>query len=319
MVTPLRTWVYDVNHSVAGATQLLKYKDAVYRLKYFLVTGSGPWVVRSSSNGTTAGLSDNWSSSSDINPDTSPSARSWIEFTSPAGMVSGGTVHIVFDCDTSSASPVALKVTIATANPSAEGTTTARPTFTSSVTMTNTAFFQNNNNARNTHGLRTTVGDFVFFVAEDGADIAVSAVMGVRGDNQETGNTWPFALYYGLPATPKGAFDVDALTDNTLWTGLGPSGALVSTAVIFESAAHAIDNWIGGVSSATPETSLQTLIDLIVDSTSQGTYAGRVTDIRGALNSTPANSSISGETGTHRLISVGALWLPLLPSTTLVL
>lgn len=318
MVTPIRTWSFDLNHSVVGATQTLKYSDAVFRLKDLLVS-VGSWAVVQSSDGATSGASDLWVDSGDVVPDTAGNAHSWVLLQAPASFVSGGVVALLLDCATNATTPTDLRLTLAVDTTPSGGSTTAAPSLTNSQLHSNTTFWGNNNNPRHTHAAITSVGDFWFGLAEDGTDKLDSAIVVLRCDNGEAANAYPAALYYARPATPYGAFDHDALGDKTRWAGFGPSGALVDGLVLIVTGATAAQSWINGLSNATTPRTVDTPIDAYIDSGTQGTYVGRVADLRGAPSTLPPNTSYSGDAGAQRYLSINGLWVVVPSGTTLVL
>ena len=166
----------------------------------------------------------------------------------------------------------------------------------------------------------STDGDFIFFVAEDGTNIAVAACMGLRGDGAESGNTKPFCFFNALPALPYGAFDSDALIFEDNWTFVAVDSTVAQTGgVRFVSAAFEATLWVGGLSVATPTSGAATLCEMLVNKATLNAYYGRAPDIRGAPQLLVPNTTITGEIGTHRYVSVNSLWLPVPIGTTFVL
>jgi hypothetical protein len=75
-----KTWQFNVNQSTTTSGSILPDMQALlYKLKTSLIGfGSTPWTVIRSSNGSSAGASDYWASSSDLIWNYEGSAHSWM-------------------------------------------------------------------------------------------------------------------------------------------------------------------------------------------------------------------------------------------------
>lgn len=123
-----QTWQFAVNQVTAPQGSMTQTAAAVmFKLKNSLCTfGSNPWTVVKSSNSSTAGTSDLWTSSAAITFADAGSAHSWIVL-QQAG-VTGGPLQILIDCNLHIASSITLR-----ASPSAGftgGSITTAPTAT---------------------------------------------------------------------------------------------------------------------------------------------------------------------------------------------
>jgi hypothetical protein len=100
MPNPSRTWTIAINQTFSTAVdQQVQFREACYALKVLMVAAG--WTVTRSSDGTTAGAADYWTSAAALEINTSGSGA-WVTLTSPVGWASA-TASIVLYINNASA------------------------------------------------------------------------------------------------------------------------------------------------------------------------------------------------------------------------
>lgn len=227
---PVRTWSAESRDRADlsdQTTQLLQRKSVLFALKQFL-TGvdpavpTGAWTVDRSSDATTAGTGDNWGATftaSKIQWNNEGAAHSWIVFKSPAGFCNAGQfLYICIDLrgDAGVDGNSHNMRMFASGYPFTGGTVNTRPTAISETFWSDGNLFQWIRNSVNGetwewHGLRSTVGDFMFFIGKQGAGIINSAFWAFRHTDAEPEDNFPVSFGQNFAETGGGAFDVDFL------------------------------------------------------------------------------------------------------------
>jgi len=327
MVTNSLTWVYDHNYAVAGADLLGQYQNSLFRKKQFLTgavgsSSSGPWTVPSSSNGTTASAADNWATSADVNPNSAGNAHSWIQYQSPSGMMLGGnSLYWLIDCvDASPGTPDAANFYVAT-QPFTGGSTTARPTSTTEVVLPVSTFSTGGFVPRTAHGWRTTRGDWVYVILNNGGQVPTAAFICAKCDNGESSLLWPAFCYFNLstsnPGGALGATDSFLFSSNWRTFSVTGSPAGVSGNATTVSITRSCSSWTAGVSNANTVIA-DAPIDGLINSGATGGYVGRFVDIRSCPQNTVSGTSQAPQDPDPIVRkSVGGLWLPTPTGTVL--
>src|SRR5512137_2583886 len=97
-----KTWQYDVNHTVVGASMAAISAEVLLGIKQAMCGfASNPWTVVASSNAVVANGSDNWNTVADIVWALSPGAHSWIVLEQAA--MNGGAFQVLLTCDNGTA------------------------------------------------------------------------------------------------------------------------------------------------------------------------------------------------------------------------
>lgn len=100
MPNPSRTWTIAINQSFSTAVdQVVQFQEACYALKVLMVAAG--WTVTLSSDGTTAGAADYWTSAAALEVNTSGSGA-WCVLTSPGGW-SSSTASVILYINNASA------------------------------------------------------------------------------------------------------------------------------------------------------------------------------------------------------------------------
>ena len=160
-----QTWQFAVNQVTApqgGTTQTAA--AVMFKLKNSLCTfGSNPWTVVKSSDHSTAGTSDLWTSSAAITWANAGSAHSWIVL-QQAG-VTGGPLQILIDCDLHTAGlGSAARITLSASSSAGftGGSITTAPTATDQQTLngatSDTLWTINSNSQTILHVIQSTTG-----------------------------------------------------------------------------------------------------------------------------------------------------------------
>lgn len=131
--TITKTWQHNVNQALATTSNVVNdAKAALYAIKNSLVSfGSAPWTVVRSSNSTSAGASDYWSSASSVVFATAGNAHSWI-ILQQTGITGGGPTQLLLDCGYTGPG---LRLAVSPSGVYAGGTTTASPTATDNMDL----------------------------------------------------------------------------------------------------------------------------------------------------------------------------------------
>lgn len=213
-----RTWSAQiVNQSLNVTTLDLWHADVLYQFKRFL-TGANPavaagaWTITMSSNGTTAGASDNWNSVSDfVWGADNGSAHSWAVFKSPSGFMPGGAfVYMLVSCCSNLTQNIRI---YSSGAPWTGGSNLNDPVNVNDVArLSGSVTFQLQNTvlpaASSWHGTRNTVGDFMFFVSKNGQGYAAMQFCGFSLGNAQTLDGFPFLFtanfYEGSDAVGAG-------------------------------------------------------------------------------------------------------------------
>lgn len=321
MTTTIRSWLYDLNYAVLGGTQLLKYQDAMFRWKQnlkgiFPANLAGAWTPYRSSDSVSAANSDLWITAANIIPDAGGNAHSWIAMSSPAGMVPGGTIHMLWDAvDADTVDPSNYSVWVST-SPFTGGSNLVRASAPGEIQANSSSgvFMSDNNSLRRTHMLRTTIGEFILLSSLNGSNTVDSINMGLRPDNGEPLLPFPFMHLVISPGdVMKWLF-----LGNAVFTTIYNAGGIPTTSYgRMISIAEHMTSWVGGVSQGAPARAADAFIDVVGNGVGWNQYTGRVIDVRGAPDLLPPNSDQQGDTpgagvtvGAKR-ISVNGLWVPL--------
>jgi hypothetical protein len=332
VVTTIRTsWIHDINRADDDpdspgdpANQPAQYRNVMLNLKRFLageqpLDSTGAWTVLNSSNGdgVSAVAGDNWADTGDIVFDLAGNNHSWAELRSPANIVPGGDgyMYIVIDCINTAAdanpdqydcwlSPIPFTLAV--------GTQTDRPTSSIQTKLAQDAWLPATFNPVTSHGWRNEVGEFYFFVSQDGTGLAGSFIMAIRPDNG-SGTAYPLLVGrdgwdLGLPA---GAVDTGDLNNPGTWEGWGNNGSTVLTAMAMQGIFVQASSWTNG-QDAVSANLFDGPIDFLANGISpQGFYMGRVVDVRGASNGTTGGTSQAPQDSDPIVRkSIGCLWLP---------
>jgi len=122
-----KTWEHSVNIAAASSTaDETDVDETLLAMKNALVDGvtfTAPWSIVSSSNGTTADASDNWTTIADIVHNTAGNAHSWIVLEAPVG-----DVQICLNTGWNNTIPERIEVVVSLSGAFTGGSTTNRPT-----------------------------------------------------------------------------------------------------------------------------------------------------------------------------------------------
>jgi hypothetical protein len=133
MPNPSRTWTININQTFSTTVdQQVQFREACYALKVLMVAAG--WTVSRSSDGSTAGSSDYWTSAAALEINTSGSGA-WVVLTSPVGWASA-TASVILYINNASADTTPQGMAIrGTTGTYSSGSVSALPT--ASATETN--------------------------------------------------------------------------------------------------------------------------------------------------------------------------------------
>lgn len=137
MPNPSRTWTISINQTFSSTVdQVVQFQEACYALKVLMVAAG--WAVSRSSDGTTAGAADYWTSAAALEVNTSGSGA-WCVLTSPAGWASA-TASVLLYINNSSADTTPQGFVVrGTTGTYSSGTTSALPTASATETAVSTS------------------------------------------------------------------------------------------------------------------------------------------------------------------------------------
>lgn len=243
-VTLTRTWSAEAaNQALADeSSQALAAASLLYAFKSF-ITGADPavaagaWTVVMSSGYSSgswqAGAADYWDDETSLGWGTAGADdHSWIVFRSPSGFVSGGYVYLLIDCQGATVTSARLEWASAAFS---GGSTTTCPTTTVGQTLGSSSPVQYNRTGwpmeAEWHGVRNTVGDFVFLSSRKTAGYAHLAWGALSTTGYETGDTYGATLFCNYNDTTPGALGRTQLHPATTRrvTAFWTSGAVTDT------------------------------------------------------------------------------------------
>lgn len=214
--TLAKTWEFDVNIAAASSTaDETDCDETLLAMKNALTNGgafTAPWSVVSSSNGTVANSSDNWSTVADIVHNTAGNAHSWIVLEAPVG-----DIQICINTGWSSSLPERMEVVWSPTAGFTGGTTTNRPTATDEqiLSAATANIFPTTTFNSTVHCLISSDGEETrLFVMIGGATYI--ALITSELANTPTGFTDPSFIYYG------GTGGGDMLKIAALWNNGAP-------------------------------------------------------------------------------------------------
>lgn len=328
MVATIRTWNWDVNYAAAGGSFDAQAADLWFRFHELMrgtqgvdasgaPASAGAWSVHSSGDGAgTFGAGDNIASSANIVFAAAGNPHSWVVYQSPANFVPGGnSLYVCVDFNDAASPFSTATVVLFPGAPTVAGTNTARPTHTDETLLFNTSWFPTTVFAPRTfHGWRNDVGEILMVFSLDGTLVPEAALWLARPDAGETGIIWPaFAYAHNVSSIPnRGALGFTALQGSAQYESFWQDNTPLVGNINFSSpTAHSLTaSWTNGRSNvlgAIPDAP----IDIIVNSTIEAMYLGRIVDIRGAAENVPENETQDGDTDPVRRITCGELWLPI--------
>lgn len=137
MPNPARTWTININQTFSSTSdQVVQYQEAAYALKVLMVAAG--WAVARSSDGTTAGASDYWTSAAALEVNTTGSGA-WVVLTSPVGWASS-TASVILYMNNASADTTPQGFAIrGTTGTYSSGSVSALPTASATETAVSTS------------------------------------------------------------------------------------------------------------------------------------------------------------------------------------
>lgn len=175
-----KSWQFNVNQTTAtSGTLATDCKSVMYKLKTSLTGFStSPWTVVSSSDGSTYGASDKWTSSSTLVWNSSGNAHSWIVL-QQTGINGSGTTQICIDLLSSNASNTYLFSINFSPNAGfvTGGTLTARPTATDEYSLTSQTWYPNTAASSVLHVQQSSTGDCTRWFVFSGGTIYSSCII----------------------------------------------------------------------------------------------------------------------------------------------
>ena len=248
MPNPSRTWTIAINQTFTSTSdQQVQYREAAYALKVLMVAAG--WAVSLSSDGTTAGAADYWTSAAALEINTSGSGA-WVVLTSPVGWASG-TASVILYMDNASAdtTPQGFAVRGITGTYSG-GSVSALPTASSTQTAVSTsANILGHTTAVDARYAtwRSSRGDVMFAVKTLGTGFFTSFIVicsnavgngGGRGDNR----WWITQI-----TSAAGAITSSFLTNASYSSSLSSGGASAVTTAAHSGLAWGMSSWLNGL------------------------------------------------------------------------
>lgn len=325
MVTPVRTYGWDLNYSIVGANANAQFQDSILRLKQGLIgqnttdinsvaTALGAWTVVGSSNGTVANTSDNWATSADIVSASGAVAHSWIVIQSPDMGMLGGRIWLIIDCNDGAGTVQDFELIMCSDQPDlTTPVTTARPTATNEVAMGEQVWQLSAFAAKSFHFWRTTIGEFIAVMSTDGTLIPESGIVFWRCDNGEAGVQYPFFCYREHLTSGLGAFTASNLATSGnidgFWQDKTPLTAVMNMNGPGGPGGNTTSNWTNGrsnINNGVPDFPLA----MTWNSATEAAIPGYIPDIRLSASSVPNNETNNADTDAIVRTTVGQLLLP---------
>lgn len=309
MPNPYRTYTITADNAFSSSSdQTIQFQEACYRAKV-TATAAG-WAVVRSSDGTTAGAADYWTSAGALEINTSGNGA-WIVLSSPASW-SSATVYLLMYINASGSNPVAMPVRMSTATYTS-GSTSALPTTAGVETAVSTTPNILGHTSAATayyYTWRTSRGDFAFATrlgSVSGLNSWLAVYSNTDASGGGSGNLRAWVHQVTNAASVFATLGVASAFGTSFLKALAPDGSVART-ITSTSPAWAASSWTSGL--AVDGTTLDATIDLI-DNASAGRRLGQWIDVYGAPTSLPFGETISSESAqTYRRVSVGGgLWL----------
>jgi hypothetical protein len=315
MTALVRTWT-TTNNNVPSQATLAAQAAAVVLARKTLMVDAG-WTVQSSSNGTTANSSDNWTTVADLTWAAAGVAHSWIVLRSPTSFcASGYYIYCLIDLSTGATNYHLWTITWSSEAIATGGTTTAAPT---SATAGNRIVFTNKQFLRSTlanskyHTKRSDSSDYVYLVSADASGYFLAVSGAFKAGNLRSGLNYPVLVLESFVDSGRGAptlLNTNTTTHAVMWQQSGATVTSGSMGVLgpYMNGNDAMANYTstGDFAGAYPD-----FPAAVANTTATGAIYGTLVDVAlaptgsGVLVGTEEPSSGSS---THEI--VGAFWMP---------
>lgn len=304
MPNPYRTYTISIDNAWSSSSdQAVQFQETAYQIKTTAVAAG--WTVTRSSDGTTAGAADYWTSASALEVNTSGNGA-WVVMSSPASWASS-TVYLLFYINASGSNPQAAPIRMSTAAYTG-GSTSALPTTAGTETTASST--------PNILGHTSAATGYYYTWRTSRGDFAVATRLGSLSGF----NSW-LAVYSNTDASGAGRGNLRAWvhqfasTSNVFVTttfsisylkSVTPSGSaaasLASTCPAWTATA-----WGSGLDVA-GETVYSPI--WLVDNTSAGRFLGQWVDVYGNPTALAVGTLDDDESAqTYRRVCVGAVSL----------
>lgn len=251
MPNPNRTWTININQTFSSTVdQQIQFREACYALKVLMVAAG--WTVTLSSDGTTAGAADNWTSAAALEVNTTGSGA-WCVLTSPGGW-SSSTASILLYINNASADTTPQGFVVRGTNGSyTGGSVSALPTASTAETAVSAAPQALGHttavDARYATW-RSSRGDVALMVKTAGAStvtnyIAVTSNADGNGGGQGS-NRWWVTQTSGTSDAMSSSF----MTSSSYTSSLTSGGAAAATTIVTGGLPWAMTSWTSGLDYA---------------------------------------------------------------------
>lgn len=305
MVATNRTHVSSLNNNVPGTTLAQQWQYAVLALHNAMK--SAGFTVLASSDGATAGASDNVLLYTDCNSGIPGSAHTWIHYQAPAAM---GNVETIIDCTDASWRELDFAGALAY---NSDGTINNRPTATSAAqewTSINFDFVPQTVFAVDSmsyHQTYASDGELVFGISINGSGACHTALWwAVLEDGDDA--TYPYTFYASWNVTTGGFSHLFMVQPGSFRTHHPPDGQDILN-VQFVSPTVAMTGWPLGQSTVTSRVPICPVSMVVPTTGTLGRYVGRSQDHRAAPTFAPSALVEDGDTDTYRRVIWDNFWV----------